>query len=67
MFSTQTSHKKIKRETIRDAVIETEADDTEAANNELVETAAAGFDDVIENWKGLLPSAVGCFTSVAGK
>merc|ERR1711935_291258 len=44
------------------------ADDALKQNNTnvLIETASAGFDDIIGHWKDLLPSAVGCFTSVAG-
>ena len=59
-YSIHPANKKQKRETV---------EDTENQNNTkaLIEAASAGFDDIIGHWKELLPSAVGCFSSVAGK
>ena len=62
--------KKHKRDADTESQNQMEAGDEAIKQNKtnaLIETASAGFDDIIGHWKDLLPSAVGCFTSVAGK
>ena len=47
--------------------MEISSEDKMNTTNGLLKTAATEFEDIVDSWKGLVPSAVGCFASVAGK